>query len=157
LPEKAELLGLLDEVMGWCHPGRVIQRWIAALLFVIGTIWAVLLICSLFVLVGVLFNVVFMFGWLIYAGWFHVMTAKPMSVSLRFFWMASIAVHGAYGWIFARWGEGNSSSSLFWEDLIETGLAWWIPLWGSVAALACELWVDWQVAKKKRVRMTDAL
>ncbi|MEN8772479.1 MAG: hypothetical protein ABF382_02905 [Akkermansiaceae bacterium] len=50
-------LAVIDEVSGWSHLvrviQRVIQRVIAAILFVIGTIWAVLLLISLFVIVGV--------------------------------------------------------------------------------------------------------
>ena len=46
-------LAVIDEVSGWSHLVRVIQRVIAAILFVIGTIWAVLLLISLFVIVGV--------------------------------------------------------------------------------------------------------
>lgn len=137
---REEQLGLLDEAMGWSHPGRVAQRVIAGFLFALGTIWVFLLIVSLFVLVGILFNVVFMFGWLIYAGWFHVMTGKAMSVSLRFFWMASIVVHGAYGCLFASSEMTRSSSNSLLDNLLETGLAWWIPLGGSVVALALELW-----------------
>ena len=58
---------------------------IAGFLFTLGTVWAVSLILSLFVVVGLFLNVIFVFGWLIYGGWFFVMMGKRMSVSLRFF------------------------------------------------------------------------
>ena len=67
----------IDQLMGWSHPGRKAQRVIAGTLFLSGSVWAVLLILSLFVLVGIVFNVIFVFGWLIYGGWFYVMIGKP--------------------------------------------------------------------------------
>lgn len=137
---EEEKRGLLDGTMGWKHPGRVTQRVIAGLLFAMGSIWAVLLVISLFLIVGIVINLVFVFGWLIYGGWFYVMTGRAMSVSLRFFWMASIVVHGVYGWLFSR----SEASQDQWNDVVkgtlETGLAWWIPMGASVVALGCEFW-----------------
>lgn len=132
---------LVNQVSRWSHPGRIAQRWIAGFLFLLGCICAVYLILSIFVLVGIAINVVFIFGWLIYGGWFYVMTGKAMSVSLRFFWIASIGVHLGYGLLFTGGTLGRVPDSSFLEWLLNSGAAWWIPLGFSVVALLCELWV----------------
>jgi len=138
---EEERLGLLDREMGWGHPGRVAQRWIAGVLFVTGSVWAVILVLSVFLLVGIAVNVVFMFGWLVYGGWFYVMMGKKMSVSLRFFWIASIVVHAVYGWLFANSLLPVSQRSDGIDAFLMNGLAWWIPLGLSVIALGFEIWV----------------
>jgi hypothetical protein len=131
----------IDQLMGWSHPGRKAQRVIAGTLFLSGSVWAVLLILSLFVLVGIVFNVIFVFGWLIYGGWFYVMIGKPMSVSLRFFWMASIVIHAGYGWLFSPRNQSLAKppgDSI--EFVFQSGWAWWSPMIASAVALACESW-----------------
>lgn len=131
---------MMNQVSRWSHPGRIAQRWIAGFLFLLGSIWAVLLILSLFVLVGIAFNVFFVFGWLIYGGWFYIMTGKGMSVSLRFFWIASIGIHLGYGLLFAGRAVSGVPDSNIMEWLLNSGAAWWIPLGFSIVALFCELW-----------------
>lgn len=139
---EEERMALLDREMGWGHPGRKVQRVIAGILFALGSIWAVILFLSIFLLVGIFLSVVFMFGWLMYGGWFFVMRGERMSVSLRFFWTASIVVHGSYGALFTRSGlsEVTLAEPVAW--LLQTGLAWWIPLGLSVVALGCEIWAQ---------------
>ena len=78
----------------------MLQRLIEGALFLLGSIWAVILVLSLFLIIGIIPNVILIFGWLIYAGWLLIVLGKPMSVSLRFFWTASVAVHAGYGFLF---------------------------------------------------------
>jgi hypothetical protein len=138
-----ERLAELDRETGWRHPGRILQRVIAAALFLLGSVWAVILLLSLFLIIGVIPNVIFIFGWLIYGGWFFVLLGKPMSVSLRFFWMASIVVHAVYGFFFTSViNPGNEPWEGLISTLLESGLAWWIPAAASVVALAGELWAQ---------------
>jgi len=145
-----ERLALLDQEMGWSHPGRKIQRVIAGALFLLGSVWAVILIGSLFLIVGILPNLILIFGWLIYGGWFYVMIGKKMSVSLNFFWLASIAVHAGYGVLFSPLVNQDKepwSGLVSW--LLETGSAWWIPMGASILALGCERWAQRDFAIRK--------
>lgn len=131
---EEERRALIDQSLGWKHPGRIAQRWIAGILFALGSCWAVILVISLFLIVGIVPNMIFIFGWLIYGGWFFVMIGKRMSISLRFFWMASIVVHASYGFIFTGIAVSESSGKY-----LENGWAWWIPMALSIVALGCEI------------------
>lgn len=133
---EEERRALIDQDLGWRHPGRVAQRWIAGGLFVVGSIWAVSLVLSLFILVGIVANVIFIFGWLIYGGWFHVMLGKRMSVSLSFFWLASAVVHLVYATIFWTFsGEVMLQWSVF-----DPQTTWVVAVALSVVGLGCERW-----------------
>ncbi|MDF1712769.1 MAG: hypothetical protein P1U90_11070 [Akkermansiaceae bacterium] len=92
---REEQLSVIDEVIGWSHRGRAVQRVIAAILVSTGTVWA-------------------------------------------------------YGWMFDGSGPGSVSRNASTGMFLESGLAWWIPLGGSVIALCCEFWVLRAMRSRKR-------
>ena len=73
---------------------RPVTRVIASILAVVGLYWSMMLILTLFVPpVGIVFNLLYLPGWISFIGWCQIIGAHQMRVRLRTFWLFSGISH----------------------------------------------------------------
>ena len=73
---------------------RLFTRVVASLLALVGLYWAMMLILTLFVPpVGIIFNLLYLPGWLCFIGWCQILGAHQMLVSRMTFWLFSGTAH----------------------------------------------------------------
>ncbi len=69
---------------------RLVTRIIASLLALVGIYWCMMLILTLFVPpIGIVFNLLYLPGWLSFIGWCQVVGAHQMRVKRQTFWLFS--------------------------------------------------------------------
>lgn len=73
---------------------RPVTRVVASVLVLVGFFWGTLLFLTLFVPpVGVIFNLLYLPGWMSFIGWIQISEAHPMRVRRRTFWVFSGISH----------------------------------------------------------------
>ncbi len=115
-----------------------LRKIVAGVFAIAGLWWAMGLILTMLVPpIGIMINLYFLPGWLIYVGWWRILYSQPVKFSPRIFWLLSALLHLAY------YGLSHTDIGLTSMDA-DLSRNWWLV----VAGISCICIVPKNVAEQ---------